>query len=376
MHPAAMCSGDRDAPEFTMTESNDLIGESPAMLAVFRTVARVANSSASVLVQGESGTGKELIARQLHQYSARREGPFVAVNCAAIPEPLLESELFGHEKGAFTGAAARREGRFERANGGTLFLDEIGDMGLGLQSKILRALQEREVERLGAERPTPIDVRVVAATHRDLAEEVRQGRFREDLYYRLAVVVLTLPPLRERGDDITRLVVHSVARSAREHGRRPPAIAAETMALLRDHPWPGNVRQLRNALECAVLMAEGPVLLPEHLPREIRLPDAGSEPWLGGSPRAGATAEHAEMLPLEELERRQIRRALALSGGHLTRAAESLGIHRNTLRRKLQEHRLDEHGAPQEPGSRPAVAPDAPPSDPLSSGPSVQLCAS
>ena len=359
-----------------MSESNELIGESPAMLAVFRTVARVADSSVSVVVQGESGTGKERVARLLHQYSSRRDGPFVAVNCAAIPDSLLESELFGHEKGAFTGAAARREGRFERANGGTLFLDEIGDMGLALQAKILRALQEREIERLGAERPTPIDVRVVAATHRDLAEEVRQGRFREDLYYRLAVVVITLPPLRERGDDVTRLVVHSVARAAQEHGRRAPAIAAETMTLLRDHPWPGNVRQLRNALDCAVLMAEGPVLLPEHLPHDIRFPSAASDLRLGASHLTGALDEPAEMLPLEELERRQIQRALVLSGGHLTRAAEALGIHRNTLRRKIQEHHLDEHGAAEERVSRPACGPGAPPSDPPANGHSIQLCAS
>ena len=328
-----------------MSTSTALIGSSPAMLAAFRTVARVAASSATVLLHGESGTGKELVARLVHDHSRRRAGPFVAVNCAAIPEPLLESDLFGHEKGSFTGAATQRIGRFERASGGTLFLDEIGDMGLGIQAKILRALEEREVERLGAERPTPVDVRIVAATHRDLAREVRAGRFREDLYYRLAVVVLTLPPLRERGDDIRLLAEDAVARCAVEHGRRAPRLAPETIATLRAHPWPGNVRQLRNAIEHAVLMADGGVVRREHLPPEIRIPSMASlaertpAPAVESDPSADPPPPRA-LIPLLELERRQIRRALAMTGGHLARAAETLGIHRNTLRRKLQEHGL------------------------------------
>src|SRR5918998_5679828 len=209
------------------------------MVSAFKTAAKVASSNATVLIQGESGTGKEVLARFLHEQSRRREGPFVAVNCAAIPEHLLESELFGHEKGAFTGAVARRAGRFERAHGGTLFLDEVGDMSLPLQAKILRAIQEREVERLGGEQPIAVDVRLVAATNRTLEDEVTAGRFREDLYYRLAVVVLTLPPLRERGDDIRLLAQHCIAKDAHARGWQVEAIATETLEFLRNYPWPG-----------------------------------------------------------------------------------------------------------------------------------------
>jgi DNA-binding NtrC family response regulator len=356
------------------------IGESGRMLAAVKTIARVADSTATVLLHGESGTGKELFARLLHEKSARDTGPFVALNCAAIPEALLESELFGHEKGAFTGAVGRKVGRFERAHGGTLFLDEVGDLSLGAQAKVLRALQEREVERVGGEGTLRVDVRVVAATNKDLAREVALGRFREDLYYRLAVVVLTLPPLRERGDDIRLLAEHCVARFAYEHRRATRAISREALALMAAYPWPGNVRQLYNVLERAVLLADGPVLLPAHLPAEVRAPLHGftSAPGTFGTlptpshgipsqglpsyaaPSYAATgyavpsyaapgqdvpavsypgAASAEgLLPLGELERRHIAHALALTGGHLARAAELLGIHRNTLRRKLQEY--------------------------------------
>ena len=319
-----------------------MLGDSPGMLAAFKTVARVADSAATVLIQGESGTGKELLARLVHENSARRVESFVAVNCAAIPEQLLESELFGHEKGAFTGAVSRRVGRFERANGGTLFLDEIGDMSLGLQAKILRALQEREIERVGGEEPLSVDVRVVVATHRNLDVEVAQGRFREDLYYRLAVIVVSLPPLRERGDDIRLLAEDAMARSACENRSSVRAIAHETLALLRAHPWPGNVRQLRNAIERAVLMADGPVLLPEHLPLDIRMPPAASFARVADRRAAVKQEEEVDgLMPLQELERRHIQRALTMTGGHLARAAEFLGIHRNTLRRKLQDFGLD-----------------------------------
>jgi DNA-binding NtrC family response regulator len=317
------------------------------MLSVMKSATRVADSNITVLIQGESGTGKELMARFLHERSRRREGPFVAVNCAAIPEHLLESELFGHEKGAFTGAVARRAGRFERAHGGTVFLDEIGDMSLPLQAKILRVLQEREIERLCGESSIPVDVRVIAATNRTLEDEVAQGRFREDLYYRLAVVGLTMPPLRERGDDDLRMLAeHCVTKAAREHRRPVFAISQETLALLKAYSWPGNVRQLCNVMERAILMADGPVLLPGHLPLEIRFPTepsfvrvASERPDLGGTGRAGET-----LLPLAELERRHIRRALTMTGGHLAQAAESLGIHRNTLRRKLQEYGIEGGG--------------------------------
>ena len=343
------------------------------MLAAFKTVARVADSAATVLMQGESGTGKELLARLLHEHSARRSGPFVALNCAAVPEGLLESELFGHEKGSFSGAASRHAGRFERAHGGTIFLDEVGDMSLTLQAKILRVLQEREFERVGGDRAVRVDVRVVAATNRDLEREVAAGRFREDLYYRLAVVVLTLPPLRERGDDIRLLAEHFTTHFARHYNRPVFALARETLALLLAHPWPGNVRQIKNALERAVLLADGPVLLPTHLSPDIRDPRAAFSQSAPVSPSSftlslargtqqpreptgsgftSAAAEHsndaseiADFMQLGDLEWLHIRKALVMTSGHLARAADLLGIHRNTLRRKLHERGVIEAGA-------------------------------
>ena len=307
-----------------------IVGSSPPMVAVFKSVARAAGSDATVLVLGESGTGKELVARTLHARSARARGPFVAINCAAIPENLLESELFGHEKGAFTGAIGRRIGRFERASGGTLFLDEIADMSLALQAKILRALQDRAVERVGGSGAIAIDVRVVAATNHDLAAAVREGRFREDLFYRLAVVTLQLPPLRERGDDVERLTEHYAAIYAREHRRPIRAVAEETLRLLRESPWPGNVRQLRNAIERAVVMSEGEVLLPQHLPVDV---GAATEFAAGGRP-------DPPLCTLAEMERRMIQRALHETGRSYSLAADLLGIHRNTLRRKIAEYGL------------------------------------
>jgi two-component system response regulator AtoC len=309
-------------------DDGTIIGQSPALLDAFRTVGRVANSPATVLIRGESGTGKELLARVLHEHSTRKSRPFVAVNCAAIPENLLESELFGHEKGAFTGALGRRVGRIERAAGGSLFLDEIGDMSLALQAKMLRALQEREIERVGGEAPIRIDVRVIAATNRNLEDDVAAGRFREDLYYRLAVVQVVLPPLRERGDDVRRLAEHYLTRAASEFGRPVRQLDPRTLAALCACNWPGNVRQLRNAIERAVLMAEGTVLRPTHLPAEIVAP----------SPRRTQAGE--SFGTLEEMERRYIGRVLEQTNGHMARAAEVLGIHRNTLRRKLEQYGL------------------------------------
>jgi two-component system, NtrC family, response regulator AtoC len=313
--------------EHHATEAADnIVGESPRMLDAFKTIARVARSNATVLIRGESGTGKELVARTVHERSARARGAFVAVNCAAIPEALLESELFGHEKGSFTGAIARRLGRFERASGGTVFLDEIGDMSLPLQAKILRVLQEREIERVGGSAPIPVDVRLIAATHRDLEQDVRAGRFREDLYYRLAVVTVQLPTLRERGDDLRLLAEHYVARCAREYGRGVRVISREAMAILRGYHWPGNVRQLRNVLESAVLLADGDVLLPAHLPRETMTMTQANP------------LDQFALVTLSELERRHIQRVLNESAGQMNVAAEILGIHRNTLRRKLAEY--------------------------------------
>jgi len=321
----------RPLPEAVAGEGT-IVGASAGMMGVFKSIARAATSDATVLVLGESGTGKEMVARVLHARSRRTRGPFVAINCAAIPENLLESELFGHEKGAFTGAIGRRIGRFERAHGGTLFLDEIGDMSMALQSKILRAIQEREVERVGGGAPVSIDVRIVAATNRDLAAAVREGRFREDLFYRLAVVTVTLPPLRERGGDLDLLATHFVAQYAREHGRPVRAVAEEVFNVLHRHPWPGNVRQLRNAAERAVVMSQGEILLPQHLPADVlHAPDA---------PSSNGTHPPAEppLVTLEEMEKRMIRRALRETANNVTVAAERLGIHRNTLRRKITDY--------------------------------------
>ena len=318
-------------------EDDGAIGASPAMLEVFRMVGRVAGSPATVLILGQSGTGKELVARAIHRNSQRAKGPFVAINCAAIPEALLESELFGHEKGAFTGAITRKIGRFERAHGGTLFLDEIGDMSLPLQSKILRALQEREIERVGGEGRIPVDVRVVAATNRDLRQAIADGSFREDLYFRLAVVTLTLPRLADRGGDLDLLVRHFLARYAARYGRPMRGVARPVFDILRGHPWPGNVRELKNVLERSVLLSHGPVLLTEHLPLDQLRPPAATA-GEDGAPLPGYSPE----MTMADVERLHIREVLRLVRGHLGRASEVLGVHRNTLTRKIREYDLED----------------------------------
>ncbi len=306
-----------------------LVGQSPAMLEVYKLMARVARSNATVLVEGESGTGKEVVARAIHLNGPKAAGPFVAVNCAAIPENLLESELFGHEKGAFTGAVARKVGRFEQAAGGTVFLDEIVDMSLSLQAKILRATQEREIERLGGAGTIPVDVRLIAATNRDLNEAIKQGRFREDLYYRLAVVTIRLPKLAQRGDDLVLLTAYFVRQFAERYGKRIAAISDRALDLLRGHTWVGNVRELRNVIERAVIVATDTTLRAEHLPDELR----GEEAALPDRP-SGAH------LTLAEVEARHIARVLTRTGGQIGAAAEVLGIHRNTLTRKMKEYGL------------------------------------
>jgi DNA-binding NtrC family response regulator len=316
-------------------DGDSAIGGSPSMLEVFRMVGRVAPSSATVLILGESGTGKELVARAIHRNSARAAGPFVAINCAAIPENLLESELFGHEKGAFTGAIARKIGRWERAQRGTLLLDEIGDMSLALQAKILRAVQEREIERVGGEERIPVDVRVVAATHRNLRSAIAEGTFREDLYFRLAVVTLELPRLRDRGPDLDLLTQHFVARHAAHYGRPIRAIARSVFERFHQHDWPGNIRELRNVTERAVLMSHGSVLLPDHLPTDQLNAAAPAE--ADGSPLAGYSPD----LDLASVERLHIREVLRRVGGHMGRASEVLGVHRNTLTRKVREYGLE-----------------------------------
>jgi two-component system response regulator HydG len=305
-----------------------LVGESPAMLEVYKILARVAPSTATVLVEGESGTGKEVIARALHRHGPRANEPFVAVNCAAIPENLLESELFGHEKGSFTGAVARKIGRFEQANRGTLFLDEIGDMSLPLQAKILRAVQEREVERIGGE-IVPVDVRLIAATNHDLAASITAGKFREDLYYRLAVVTIRLPSLRERGDDLLRLATYFCKEFSREHNRVVTGITRTALDALCAHSWVGNVRELRNAIERALLISDGEILRVSDLPNGLRGPHTPV-----AAPRSDAPAT------LAELEARHIAHVLSVTGGRVATAARMLGVHRNTLTRKMREYGL------------------------------------
>ena len=251
-------------------DADALLGRCPAMQEVYKAIGRVAPQDVTVLILGESGTGKELVARAIYHYSSRAKGPFLAINCAAIPETLLESELFGHEKGAFTGADRKRIGKFEQCHGGTLFLDEIGDMTPLTQTKILRVLQEQEFERVGGNEPIKADVRVIAATNRDLEKMVAEGTFRGDLYYRLNVFTIKLPPLRERGDDLPLLAEHFVRRFGRELKKDVRGIAPEAMELLRRYPWPGNVRELQSVIKQALLQATGPVLLPEFLPAAVR----------------------------------------------------------------------------------------------------------
>src|SRR5437016_798437 len=306
-----------------------LVGQSPAMLEVYKLMARVGPSTATVLIQGESGTGKEVVARAVHLHGPKATGRFVAVNCAAIPENLLESELFGHEKGAFTGAVTRKVGRFEHAAGGTLFLDEIADMSLALQAKILRAVQERVIERVGGTDTIPIDVRLIAATNRDLKEAIKQGRFREDLYYRLAVVTIRLPKLAERGDDLLLLTAYFIRQFAERYGKQIHSISDRALELLRNHAWVGNVRELRNVIERAVIVATDDVLRAEHLPEEFR----GEEATLPDRPEGA-------LLTLAEVEARHITRVLTQTNGKIGAAAEILGIHRNTLTRKMKEYGL------------------------------------
>ncbi|MDZ7780229.1 MAG: sigma-54 dependent transcriptional regulator [Gemmatimonadota bacterium] len=317
-----------------------LIGESGEMAEVFGTIAKVARSTSTVLITGESGTGKEVVARTLHTQSDRSEGPFVAVNCAAIPEQLLESELFGHEKGAFTGAIAKRTGRFQRADGGTLFLDEIGDMSAVLQAKLLRVLEERAVERVGGREAEEIDVRVVAATNQSLSEAILDGRFREDLYYRLAVVELALPPLRERGDDVRRLALHFAALFAERHGREIRAITTKALSRIAEARWPGNIRELRNVMDRAVLLTSTDTIRTGALRIGAAAPRAASAAEVARPVGYPATAS------LAEVEAAHIAKVLASVGGHIGNAADTLGIHRNTLSRKIQEYGLDtpDHG--------------------------------
>ncbi|MEX1257812.1 MAG: sigma-54 dependent transcriptional regulator [Gemmatimonadota bacterium] len=325
-----------EVPVPVAAEEDDglVVGSSPALMEVFRVVARVAPTAATVLITGESGTGKEIVARSLHTQSDRAKRAFVAVNCAAIPDTLLEAELFGHEKGAFTGAVTKSEGRFGRAHGGTLFLDEIGEMSLSLQAKLLRVLESGEVERLGSDGTVRVDTRVVAATNRDLAGQVAAGRFREDLLFRLAVVLVELPPLRERREDILPLALHFTSRFARSHGRPMTSLSREAAARARNYPWPGNVRELRNVMDRAVLLARGGVIRSGDLKVGAHAPRT--------SPRSDAPDPgYAATLSLRDVEGRHIRAVLERTRGHMGEAAEILGIHRNTMTMKVRDHGID-----------------------------------
>ncbi len=307
-----------------------LVGTGKAMHGVFDVIRKVADTDLTVLVRGESGTGKELVAEALHQESGRRERPFVAVNCAAMNRELVESELFGHEKGAFTGAAARRTGRFEAADHGTLFLDEIGDMPLETQAKVLRVLEQRTVERVGGNRPIPVDVRVVAATHRDLEDDVKHGKFRGDLYYRLSVVPVFLPPLRERMEDVPLLSDRFLTRLAERLGRPKATLSAGALSELARYPFPGNVRELRNRIEQATVLATGGVVEAS----DLRLGEGQPEVPTGMD---GGSFTEAKRRNTEAFERQYLTAALSAHDGNVSRTAQAIGLARQSLQQKLKE---------------------------------------
>ncbi len=302
----------------------NLIGQSPGMVAVYRTVARVAGLDTTVLIEGETGTGKELVARAIHEASPRAHRPFVVVDCTALPETLVESELFGHERGAFTGATQSLRGLLEAADGSTCLLDEVGELSLPLQAKLLRVLQERVIRRVGGNEPVPVDVRIIAATHRDLRKRVEEGTFREDLYYRLNVVSVRVPPLRERPEDVPLLARHFLGKYAAAAGKPITGFAPRTLALLSSYGWPGNVRELEHVVERAVALASSSLLMPEDLPAEIQ----------AAAPRPPVPPR--ERMTLEELKRWYVRTVLQETGGNKARAAEILGIDRRTLYRMLE----------------------------------------
>jgi len=307
-----------------------LVGRDPKMRELFDLITQVADSEATVLIRGESGTGKELVARAVHEASGRAARPFVQVNCSALSENLLESELFGHVKGAYTGAVGDRVGRFEEADGGTIFLDEIGDVSPVVQVKLLRVLQERIIERVGDNRPIPVDVRVVSATNRDLEKLLAVGRMREDFFYRIKVVSLTIPPLRDRREDIPLLIIHLLDKMSRREGlSRPPAVSGEAMRLLMNHPWPGNVRELENALEHALVLGRGESIRSANLPPELFQPGGRKGVPLGEVPL------HSDR------EKQLLAEALTAAGWNRSKAARRLGIDRTTLWRKIKEYGLE-----------------------------------
>jgi nitrogen regulation protein NR(I) len=341
MHVPAVVAVDEPVDD----RSDAIIGRCPAMQDVYKAIGRVAAQDVPVLITGESGTGKELVARAIYQHSRRAAASFLAINCAAIPEQLLESELFGHEKGAFTGADRRRIGKFEQCNGGTLFLDEIGDMTPLTQSKILRVLQDQRFERVGGNETVQTDVRLLAATNVDLETAVAEGRFRQDLFYRLSVFTIHLPPLWARGDDLALLVQHYVRRFSRELGRVVKHVSPETLETLRRYPWPGNIRELQSVLKQALLQAAGTVLLPDFLPplsaaddtrpKEPMTPEVTLEQFIDEQVEAGAENLHEEAV--RRLERLLLTRVLKHTHGNQVQAAKMLGITRGSLRTKIRD---------------------------------------
>ena len=310
---------------------SDLVGTSQPLDQLRKTIARVAGADMTALIRGESGVGKELVARAIHFNSQRRAEPFICLNCAALTESLLESELFGHEKGSFTGAVDQQIGRFEQAHGGTLFLDEVGEMPLSIQAKFLRVLEGHPFERIGGNSPVQVDVRVVAATNRDLEQAVQEGTFRKDLFYRLQILEIDVPPLRDRADDIASLADFFLQRCCQRLGLTNVELSASALETLRNYDWPGNVRELRNVIERAVVLSDGPVIGSE----DVKITGSGELPTLGQD-------RVAQPLPLEAVERQHIIRTLEWTGGKKGEAARLLGINRSTLDRKLQRYQIND----------------------------------
>lgn len=343
--------------ETSLQSVTDMIGEAPAMQEVYRIIGRLSRSSISVLINGESGTGKELVAHALHRHSPRASSPFIALNMAAIPKDLIESELFGHEKGAFTGASQVRQGRFEQANGGSLFLDEIGDMPLDIQTRLLRVLAEGQFYRVGGYAPVKVDVRIIAATHQDLEKRVQAGDFREDLYHRLNVIRIQLPPLRDRTEDIPSLARYFLQKTAKELGVEAKVLHQQSLQIMMAYNWSGNVRQLENVCRWLTVMTASQEIMPQDLPQEIRQPDekakninriASSQHWsqhlsLWADEALGEGKENILTDALPQFERTLLLSALAYTQGHKQDAARLLGWGRNTLTRKLKELGIEEY---------------------------------
>ncbi|TMA86632.1 MAG: sigma-54-dependent Fis family transcriptional regulator [Deltaproteobacteria bacterium] len=333
-HSAKNANGEDENPP----ELGKIIGKSPAMLEVYKTVARVAPTKSTVLILGESGTGKELIARAIHDHSPRANLPFVAVDCGALTETILESELFGHMRGSFTGAFADKKGVFEDAQGGTCFLDEIGGISQNMQARLLRVLQEHEIRRVGGKDWLPVDVRVVAATNQNLAEAVAKGNFRQDLYYRLDVIAIHLPPLRERADDIPLLAQHFLRYYGQESGKPVTAFSDEAMELLCSYPWPGNIRELENAIEQAVALSYQPVLTPEDLPHDVR---EQREARIASLAPENTQFVFPDTPSLEEVKKRYVLHVLQLTGGNVSATARILNVDRRSLYRMLARYKIE-----------------------------------